>query len=212
MTNIVQHKRTKVKGNKPLADMLEEGEIALNLSNDDETIFLKNTENSIVEFKPANKFIQIDDSRITMLETSGNGNKFLSNDGTYRSISSNPLISGNTSTGGTILYDMSIGNASFDEVVLTQSVDSFIRLDICCCTDVGESIFTSVYNPTENNLFNVSSLIQESGEMIIKSKQYEINGDVITGINGVGGMSSISSNGISVVNGNFIGIYKVIGY
>lgn len=113
--------------------------------------------------------------------------------------------------GGTVLYEVTTSNANFSDVTLSQSSSNFTQLDICCCTDVGETIFTSVYNPN-GNIFNVSSLIQESGELIIKSKQYEINGSNITTVQGLGGMLSVSSEGIATVDGNYIGIYKVIGY
>lgn len=39
-----------------------------------------------------------------------------------------------------------------------------------------------------------------------------ISGDYISVVNGIGGMTSISSNGIIVNSGNNIGIYKIIGY
>lgn len=113
--------------------------------------------------------------------------------------------------GGTVLFEVSTTNANFSDVTLSQSSSNFTQLDICCCTDVGEAIFTSVYNPN-GNVFNVSSSIQESGELIIKSKQYEINGSNITTVPGLGGMLSVSSEGIATVDGNYIGIYKVIGY
>lgn len=113
--------------------------------------------------------------------------------------------------GGTILYEVLTTNANFSDVILSQSSSNFTQLDICCCTDVGEAIFTSVYNPN-GSVFNVSSAIQESGELIIKSKQYEINGSNITTVPGLGGMLSVSSEGIATVDGNYIGIYKVIGY
>ena len=113
--------------------------------------------------------------------------------------------------GGTILYEVLTTNANFSDVTLSQSSSNFTQLDICCCTDVGETIFTSVYNPN-GNVFNVSSAIQESGELIIKSKQYEINGSNITTVPGLGEMLSVSSEGIATVDGNYIGIYKVIGY
>lgn len=113
--------------------------------------------------------------------------------------------------GGTTLFEVSTTSANFSDVTLSQSSANFTQLDICCCTDVGETIFTSVYNPN-GNIFNVSSSIQESGELIIKSKQYEINGSNITTVPGLGGMLSVSSEGISTVDGNYIGIYKVIGY
>lgn len=113
--------------------------------------------------------------------------------------------------GGTVLFEVSTTNANFSDVTLSQSSSNFTQLDICCCTDVGETIFTSVYNPN-GNIFNVSSAIQESGELIIKSKQYEINGSTVTTVPGLGGMLSVSSGGIATVDGNYIGIYKVIGY
>ena len=109
--------------------------------------------------------------------------------------------------GGTVLFEVATTSANFSDVTLSQSSSNFTQLDICCCTDVGES----VYNPN-GNIFNVSSAIQESGELIIKSKQYEINGSNITTVLGLGGMLSVSSGGIATVDGNYIGIYKVIGY
>lgn len=113
--------------------------------------------------------------------------------------------------GGTVLFEVATTSANFSDVTLSQSSSNFTQLDICCCTDVGEAIFTSVYSPN-GSVFNVSSAIQESGELIIKSKQYEINGSNITTVPGLGGMLSVSSDGIATVDGNYIGIYKVIGY
>lgn len=191
-----------------------------------------------------------EDTRLSMLQMTGDGNSYLANDGTYKSIEipvvptkvselendSNFITSdtaqqmiddsianldtggsgggGDTEVstkGGTTLFEVSTTSANFSDVTLSQSSANFTQLDICCCTDVGETIFTSVYNPN-GNIFNVSSAIQESGELIIKSKQYEINGSNITTVPGLGGMLSVSSGGISTVDGNYIGIYKVIGY
>lgn len=191
-----------------------------------------------------------EDMRLSMLQKTGDGNSYLANDGTYKSIEipvvptkvselendSNFITSdtaqqmiddsianldtggsgGGSDTevstkGGTTLFEVSTISANFSDVTLSQSSANFTQLDICCCTDVGETIFTSVYNPN-GNIFNVSSAIQESGELIIKSKQYDINGSNITTVPGLGGMLSVSSGGISTVDGNYIGIYKVIGY
>lgn len=113
--------------------------------------------------------------------------------------------------GGTVLFEVSTINANFSDVTLSQSSADFTQLDVCCCTDVGETIFISVYNPN-GQVFNVSSSIQESGELIIKSKQYEIRNSNIISVSGLGGMVSVSSGGISTIDGNYIGIYKVIGY
>ena len=113
--------------------------------------------------------------------------------------------------GGTVLFEVSTTNANFSDVTLSQSSSNFTQLDICCCTDVGETIFISVYNPN-GQVFNVSSSIQESGELIIKSKQYEIRNSNILSVSGLGGMVSVSSGGIATIDGNYIGIYKVIGY
>lgn len=192
------------------------------------------------------------DARTSMLQITGDGNSYLANDDTYKTIAIPTIptklsefendsnfvtsavaqqmiddsiadldISGGGSSGGgdtevsekggTVLFEVSTTSANFSDVTLSQSATNFTQFDICCCTDVGETIFTSVYNPN-GNIFNVSSLIQESGELIIKSKQYEINGATITSVSGIGGMASVSSDGIATVDGNFIGIYKVIGY
>lgn len=113
--------------------------------------------------------------------------------------------------GGTVLYEVPTTSANFSDVTLSQSSSNFTQLDICCCTDVGETVFISVYNPN-GQVFNVSSSIQESGELIIKSKQYEIRNSNILSVSGLGGMVSMSSNGIVTIDGNYIGIYKVIGY
>lgn len=112
---------------------------------------------------------------------------------------------------GTILFQVDATSANFSDITLSNNVSNYERLDICAVTDVGEALFTSIYNP-QNSIFNLSSNIQESGELIIKSKQYEIYGTNITSVSGVGGMCSVSSNGIVTTSGNYIGIYKVIGY
>lgn len=139
----------------------------------------------------------IDDS-IANLDISGGG----SSGGTDTEVSTK---------GGTVLFEVSTTNANFSDVTLSQSSSDFTQLDVCCCTDVGETIFISVYNPN-GQVFNVSSSIQESGELIIKSKQYEIRNSNIMSVYGLGGMVSVSSGGISTIDGNYIGIYKVIGY
>lgn len=149
-----------------------------------------------------------------VLDNTGGGTKFLSDDGTYKTIktSSGSGSSPEVSTkGGVILFETETSQANYGDITLSQSADNYSQLDICCCTDVGETVFISVYNPN-NSIANISSSIQESGELIIKSKQYEIRNDTILTINGIGGMASISSNGIATVEGNYIGIYKVIGY
>ena len=113
--------------------------------------------------------------------------------------------------GGVILYDTDVYNANFNDVVLSQSCSNFTQLDICCCTDVHETAFVSVYDP-DGSIFNVYSIIQEGGELILKSRQYQINSNTISPVNGIGGMCSVSAEGISTVGGNYIGIYKVIAY
>lgn len=113
--------------------------------------------------------------------------------------------------GGTVLFEALTTNANFSDVTLSQSSSNFTQLDICCCTDVGETVFISVYNPN-GQVFNVSSSIQESGELIIKSKQYEIRNSNILSVSGLGGMISVSFSGIATIDGNYVGIYKVIGY
>lgn len=140
----------------------------------------------------------IDDS-IANLDISGGGG---SGDGGNTEVSTK---------GGIVLFEVSITDANFYDVTLSQSSSNFTQLDICCCTDARELTFTSVYNPNNNN-FNIYSMTQESGELIIKTKQYRISGDYISPVNGIGGMTSISSNGVIVNSGDYIGIYKVIGY
>lgn len=142
----------------------------------------------------------------------GDGTKFLSDDGTYKTISNSGGSSeGGNSNTGAVLYEVDVNNANFYDITLSESVENFTKLDICACTDARELTFTSVYNPNNNN-FNIYSMTQESGELIIKTRQYRISGDYISPITNIGGMSSISSNGIIVNPGNYIGIYKIIGY
>lgn len=52
--HIVQHYRTDIKGNIPSPDILEAGEIGLNISKGGESIYIKNSENEIIEFKDKN--------------------------------------------------------------------------------------------------------------------------------------------------------------
>ena len=52
--HIVQHYRTDIKGNIPSSDILEAGEIGLNISKGGESIYIKNSENEIIEFKDKN--------------------------------------------------------------------------------------------------------------------------------------------------------------
>lgn len=155
-------------------------------------------ENKIQNFITSEIAQQLIDDSIANLDMSGSSG----------SSGSNTEVS---TKGGTILYEVSTTNANFSDVTLSQSSSNFTQLDICCCTDVGETVFISVYNPN-GQVFNVSSSIQESGELIIKSKQYEIRNSNILSVSGLGGMVSVSSDGIATIDGNYIGIYKVIGY
>ena len=52
--HIVQHYRTDIKGNTPSSDILESGEIGLNISKGGESMYIKNSENEIIEFKDKN--------------------------------------------------------------------------------------------------------------------------------------------------------------
>ena len=54
---IVQHLRTDVNGKKPLPRSIMTGELAINYAANDETLFIKNTEEAIAEFKD-NKYYQ----------------------------------------------------------------------------------------------------------------------------------------------------------
>lgn len=49
--HIVQHYRTDIKENIPSSDILETGEIGLNISKGGESMYIKNSENEIIEFK-----------------------------------------------------------------------------------------------------------------------------------------------------------------
>ena len=51
MEHIVLHKRTDILNNKPSSDILKYGELALNYAANSEGIFLKNSEDNIIEFK-----------------------------------------------------------------------------------------------------------------------------------------------------------------
>lgn len=188
-------KRSDEKGKVPTQTDINYGELAINYAKDSEELFIKNSSDEIVGFA-TKKYV---DDSIANLNIGGGGS---SSGGGNTEVSTK---------GGTLLFEVSTTNANFSDVTLSQTSSNFTQLDICCCTDVGEAIFTSVYNPN-GSVFNVSSTIQESGELIIKSKQYEINGSNITAVPGLGGMLSVSSDGIETVDGNYIGIYKVIGY
>ena len=52
--HIVQHYRTNIKGNIPSPDILEAGEIGLNISKGGESMYIKNSEEEIIEFKDKN--------------------------------------------------------------------------------------------------------------------------------------------------------------
>lgn len=51
MEHIVLHKRTDILNNKPSTDILKYGELALNYAANSEGIFMKNSEDNIIEFK-----------------------------------------------------------------------------------------------------------------------------------------------------------------
>lgn len=110
------------------------------------------------------------------------------------------------------LYSVDPLYANYSDIELSQDVSAFSKLDICGVTDTGESVFSSVYDPN-NSIVNFSSIIQDSNELIIKSKQYEIRGTTIMAVLNVGGLTSISSQGIHTDSRDYyIGIYKVVGY
>lgn len=227
MGNIVKHKRTNIENNKPTSEYLSYGEIALNYKKSSESIFIKNDNDEIVEFKTINHIENIIDDKVNTIEIPTVPTKVseLENDSNYvnrqevESLINNSGGGGGGNNGegeiiannGTILYQVDATSANFSSITLSSNVSNFERLDVCAVTDVGEAIFTSIYNP-QNSVFNLSSNIQEAGELIIKSKQYEIYGTTITSVSGIGGMCSVSSNGIETTSGNYIGIYKVIGY
>lgn len=145
------------------------------------------------------------ESKLNILTLNGDDSKFLSDNGTYKTISS-----GTSSNNGIELY--SSDNINYSDITLSQSVEFLKKIDICGGTDSQENIFMTIYNPN-NSIVNLHSSIQEGGELIIKSKQYEISGTSIRVIPGVGGMTSISNSGIATIDGDyFIGIYKIIGY
>ena len=139
------------------------------------------------------------ESKLDLLTLNGDGSKFLSDDGTYKS-----------SNTGIELYTSD--SINYSDITLSQSVEFLKKIDICGSTDSQENIYMTIYNPN-NSIINLHSSIQEGGELIIKSKQYEISGTSIRVIPGVGGMASISNGGIATIDGDyFIGIYKIIGY
>lgn len=55
----VQHYHTKTANNKPSATNMLDGEIAVNMSADNEKLFIKNTNDEIVEFLPADKLATV---------------------------------------------------------------------------------------------------------------------------------------------------------
>lgn len=145
------------------------------------------------------------ESKLNILTLDGDGSKFLSDNGTYKTISSEA-----PTNSGIELY--SSDSINYSDITLSQSVEFLKKIDICGGTDSQENIFMTIYNPN-NSIINLHSSIQEGGELIIKSKQYEVSGTSIRVVPGVGGMSSISNNGIATIDGDyFIGIYKIIGY
>ena len=48
---IVQHLRTDVSGKKPSPDSIIDGELAINYAANDETLYIKNSNEEIAEFK-----------------------------------------------------------------------------------------------------------------------------------------------------------------
>lgn len=66
--HIVQHYRTDIKGNIPSSDILESGEIGLNISKGGESMYIKNSENEIIEFKDKNYVDSLVNKLITNTE------------------------------------------------------------------------------------------------------------------------------------------------
>lgn len=66
--HIVKHYRTNIKGNMPSSDILESGEIGLNISKGGESMYIKNSENEIIEFKDKNYVDSLVNKLITNTE------------------------------------------------------------------------------------------------------------------------------------------------
>ena len=50
MDSVVLHKRTEISGKTPSPEIVDYGEIAINYSKGDESLFIKNNNNEIVKF------------------------------------------------------------------------------------------------------------------------------------------------------------------
>ncbi len=90
----VQHYHTKTANAEPSATNMLDGEIAVNMTADNEKLFIKNTDNEIVEFLPADKLA-------TKTELSGKMDKVtlatVATSGSYNDLSNKPTIPTKTS-------------------------------------------------------------------------------------------------------------------
>ena len=111
---VVLNKRTNVEGRKPSTDIMEYGEIALNYHKDSESIFFKNDNDDIVEFKD-NKYYHkiIEDNELVTAQslTQIKDNVGLGEDGSYTPISdSNYIGEAKTIVHSTELLDNALKN------------------------------------------------------------------------------------------------------
>ena len=122
MDSVVLHKRSEISGSAPSPGIIECGEIAINYSKGDESLYIKNNNNEIVKFPQP-----------------------------YSNAETTELIdrklSEKTDMGGVELYSASYTAANFSTVTISDNASNYKYFDIYAVTDDAHSLFQRVYMP-----------------------------------------------------------------
>ena len=190
MDSVVLHKRSEISGSAPPPGIIECGEIAINYSKGDESLFIKNNNNEIVKFpQPYSK-----------AETTELIDRKLSE---------------KTDMGGVELYSASYTAANFSTVTISDNASNYKYFDIYAVTDDAHSLFQRVYMP-EGKMVSFSASIVGWSNYFTKCKVYKISGTSITtaeyGGNKMAGQWGTHNPGTFERSEAYIGIYRSIGY
>lgn len=119
------HLRTDVKDKKPSSGILDHGAIAINYNNESPTIFIKDTADSIVEFKDKKYFeniIEENELVVATALTSIKNSVGLGEDGSYAPQNGNIINNASTISEATILLDNAISELNDTVNDLTDDI------------------------------------------------------------------------------------------
>ena len=190
MDSVVLHKRTEISGKTPSPEIIDYGEIAINYSKGDESLFIKNNNNEIVKFPQS-----------------------------YSKIETTELIdrklNEKADMGGVELYSVSHTAANFSTVTISDKASNYKYFDIYAVTDDAHSLFQRVYMP-EGKMVSFSASLVGWSNYFTKCKVYKISGTSITtaeyGGNKMAGQWGTHNTGTFERSEAYIGIYRIIGY